>query len=157
MFGLCGGVCCIGALMCGWLTISHVSKLPFKTTLIGGIILCVPFCLGGFFIGKYMFLDEQLVIASHNGDLEQMKMLLDMGADPNVVSEFGTPICSALVSRQLKAVKLLADRGADLNKGCMDASVSLGNPLDIVADLQAWELADYLKKKGAKRMFGPSP
>lgn len=157
MFSLCGGVCCFGALMGGWLTISHVSKLPVKTTLIGGIILCTPFCLGSFFVGKYMFLDEQLVLASQEGDLEQMNRLLDLGADPNAMSEFGTPICSALMSRQLKAVKLLADRGADLNKGCMDASVSLGNPLDIVADLQEWELAAYLKKKGAKRMFGPSP
>lgn len=140
--------------MGGWLTISHVSKLPVKMTLIGGIIVCTPFCLGGFFVGKYMFLDEQLVLASREGDLEQMKMLLDRGADPNVMSEFGTPICSALMSRQLKAVKLLADRGADLNQGCMDAP---GNPLDIVADLQEWELVEYLKKKGAKRMFGPSP
>lgn len=102
-----------------------------------------------------MFLDEQLVMASYEGDLEQMKMLLDLGANPNIKGEFKTPICAAFANDHVEAVKLLANHGANLNQGCGDSTSELGYPLDIAADRQNWKLVEFLKSKGAKRRLAP--
>ena len=59
--------------------------------------------------------DEALYGAAQQGDVAQMKSLIERGADVN--SDFeGDPVLSAAVqSRNVGAVKLLLDHGADPN------------------------------------------
>ncbi len=151
IFSLCGGICCYGAMLGGWLAISKAAKLPTKATVIGSVILSAPFCLASMFVGKYVFLDEQLITASYDGDLPRMESLLNMGADPNVLGEFERPICAAFANQHHEAVKLLVKRGANVNVECSTSTTSLGYPLDIAANRKDQDLVDFLKKHGAKR------
>lgn len=61
---------------------------------------------------------SNLHIAANNGDVEMIKILLDMGMDINAVAgpKFGiTPLNAAVNEMKMNAVKVLLERGADPN------------------------------------------
>ena len=63
-----------------------------------------------------------LIWASRSGSIEAISLLLDSGADVNLPGPTGdnwdaTPLQHAILQRQPAAVRLLLDRGADLNRG----------------------------------------
>lgn len=58
-----------------------------------------------------------LSIASQNGSLNMVKLLLDHGADPNLdVDDEGTPLIAAATSGQLNVVEVLIQAGADVKR-----------------------------------------
>jgi ankyrin repeat protein len=63
-----------------------------------------------------------LIWASRSGSIEAISLLLDSGADVNLPGSTGdnwdaTPLQHAILERQPAGVRLLLDRGADLNRG----------------------------------------
>ena len=63
-----------------------------------------------------------LIWASRSGSIEAITLLLDSGADVNLPGSTGdnwdaTPLQHAILERQPTVVRLLLDRGADLNSG----------------------------------------
>jgi ankyrin repeat protein len=65
--------------------------------------------------------DSPLIQAARTGSLDQIKLLLDSGADVNLPGPTGdgwnaTPLQHAILARQSGAVRLLLDRGADPNR-----------------------------------------
>jgi RNA polymerase sigma factor (sigma-70 family) len=61
-----------------------------------------------------------LGLAAHFGHLDTMRLLLDRGADVNVVSRHpigATPLIGALFGRRVEAAKILIERGADVRRG----------------------------------------
>ena len=63
-----------------------------------------------------------LIWAARSGSAEAINVLLDSGADVNLPGSTGdnwdaTPLQHAILQRQPAAVRLLLDRGADLNRG----------------------------------------
>src|SRR5262245_42885787 len=63
-----------------------------------------------------------LIWAARSGSVDAISVLLDAGADVNLPGSTGdnwdaTPLQHAILQRQPAAVRLLLDRGADLNRG----------------------------------------
>jgi ankyrin repeat protein len=63
-----------------------------------------------------------LIWAARSGSVDAINVLLDAGADVNLAKSSGddwdaTPLQHAILARQPAAVRLLLDRGADLNRG----------------------------------------
>jgi hypothetical protein len=59
---------------------------------------------------------RELILASMQGNLEQLKRLLDSGADVNAKDQEGwTPLAWAIRSRQWAVVKVLLEKGAEIN------------------------------------------
>jgi ankyrin repeat protein len=70
-----------------------------------------------------------LIWASRSGSLEAIALLLDAGADVNLPGPTGddwdaTPLQHAILERRPAVVRLLLDRGADLNRGAGAGSVA---------------------------------
>ena len=85
-----------------------------------------------------------LVFATRQGDIESTRILLDAGADPNQVTEYGwTPLLAATQNRYYQLGKYLLERGADsaiANKGGW-------SPLYIATDNRNIESGDYPTRK----------
>ena len=91
-------------------------------------------------------LNEELLQATKDGDLEVVKSLVDQGADVNVKDkENATPLMRS-VSRNYQAiVKLLIEQGADVN-----AINDWGyTPLKYAIKLNLKEMQQRLKDAGA--------
>src|SRR5262245_33424317 len=76
-----------------------------------------------------------LIWASRSGSIEAITLLLDSGADVNLPGSTGdnwdaTPLQHAILQRQTAVVRLLLDRGADLNRGAGPGSPA---PLHLAA------------------------
>jgi uncharacterized protein len=70
-----------------------------------------------------------LIWASRSGSIEAINLLLDAGADVNLPGSTGdnwdaTPLQHAILQRQPAVVRLLLDRGADLNRGAGPGSLA---------------------------------
>ena len=70
-----------------------------------------------------------LVWASRSGSIDAIKVLLDSGADVNLPGSTGddwdaTPLQHAILERQPAVVRLLLDRGADMNRGAGPGSLA---------------------------------
>ncbi|KAL2674235.1 hypothetical protein Neosp_012686 [[Neocosmospora] mangrovei] len=97
-----------------------------------------------------------LIITALRGSLEIAKSLIDSGADVNVEGikrdgrislddEHASPLCAAISKKKRDVVKLLLERGAEVNqtdRGCR-------SPLSLAVDVQDQSLVRILLKHGA--------
>ncbi len=60
-------------------------------------------------------LDQELIARARGGDIEQVKILLDQGADPNARVGIARPLQIAASGGRLEMMKALIDHGADVN------------------------------------------
>lgn len=91
-------------------------------------------------------LDRELVEAAQNGDLEDVKDLIDAGASVDAaVQGDGSPLIVAARSNRLAVVVELLNRGADVNL----AVSGDGNPLIAAAAEGAEKIVDLLLSHGA--------
>src|SRR5262245_53537800 len=70
-----------------------------------------------------------LIWAARSGSIDAITLLLDAGADVNLPGSTGddwdaTPLQHAILERQPAVVRLLLDRGADLNRGAGPGSLA---------------------------------
>ncbi len=85
--------------------------------------------------------------AACDGKFEIAQWLLDNGADINAgAGRHGTPLISAIQSKSLKMVKLMLERGADLNAQWDSPPM---NPLKFAETYGHDEIAEYLRSQGA--------
>lgn len=71
--------------------------------------------------GAASSVDEQLHTAAANGDVENAKVLLQQGANPNATSKNGVPALASAAHRgYLPVVKLLLESGSDVNAKVVD-------------------------------------
>ena len=98
-------------------------------------------------------LAENLWEAVNNNSIDEVKSLLDKGADPNHelyrkeewISERGwPPLLLACITNNLEMVKVLVQRGSDIEKG--DALQNL-TPLHGACVMGSKELVEYLVKE----------
>ena len=87
-----------------------------------------------------------LHVAARDGDLEQVRALIDAGADLDAQGDNGeTPLNTAILEGHVLVASLLIDRGADIqarNKGGF-------TPLHAAAYVNAVEIAEQLLSRGA--------
>jgi ankyrin repeat protein len=92
---------------------------------------------------------EILVTAAHNGDRVVLESLLGQGLDVNSVSDLPgerTALASAAAANQMEIVRLLIEKGADINAKTADGDAPV-----IAALKQGWiGCAEYLLGKGAE-------
>jgi ankyrin repeat protein len=63
-------------------------------------------------------MDQDLILASREGDIAKVKTLIDRGADPNAVDREGwTPYLAASAEGNWTVMKLLQDLGAKTDPG----------------------------------------
>ena len=94
-----------------------------------------------------------LALAAQSGALQSARLLLAIGADPNVRSRnatANTPLHAAVAGRHVDLVDLLLDAGADVN-----ARDSNGHtPLDLAADGGGDAITRLLVARGANPSIG---
>ena len=84
--------------------------------------------------------------AVETGNVEMMKALMELGADPKVKSPDGTgALLLATSSRRLDAVKFLVEQGHDVN----DAPPGTGSALHTATRFGANDIVQYLVDHGA--------
>ncbi len=117
----------------------------YSRILFGAIFICLAGCASAPAIGS----------AARAGNLEEVRALLDEGADPNAKGGLSgmTPLNSAAVSGHENVVQLLIDRGADVNQPyyfSTGATSSLfGSPVLAAAFSGDIATIDVLLKNGA--------
>src|SRR5262245_18395208 len=82
--------------------------------------------------------------AAKAGDVAQIELLLNQGADINEVSGSGTPLYFAVNTQHAEAAELLIQRGADVN-----ARSTFGMPLHAAAAKDLPSVASLLLEHGA--------
>ena len=93
-------------------------------------------------------LTDDLMAATRKGDLAKVKALLDKGVSPNAKSEYGqTPLFFACDRGYLEIVKLLVDRGADVN---VEDTFYHASPMSWAAQKNRIEIVKLLLDHGAK-------
>ncbi|MDS4031397.1 MAG: ankyrin repeat domain-containing protein [Candidatus Contendobacter sp.] len=95
----------------------------------------------------YLILDSCLIAAAHEGDMETVRYLADIGVDVNTKSKNGglTALMMATMNGHTKLVSLLLERGADVNMKTEDGYTALmmaSNLVDI-------DIVKLLLNKGA--------
>jgi ankyrin repeat protein len=91
---------------------------------------------------------EQLHFAAQDGDVSEVKRLLNEGYQPNVFDELGrTPLHYAAEHGHLQVMEVLITSGADVN--AHDESVIGNTPLRDVAHNCSYEVAKILIDSGA--------
>lgn len=111
-----------------------------------GVNINELFELDGF---KHSRKKTALHVAIEIGDPEMIRLLLDNGAGPGLYSTFDdrdefTPLEYAVMNNRLEIIRLLVDKGADINAGS-----SLYNPLLLAIGDNKAEIARLLLELGA--------
>ena len=88
--------------------------------------------------------------ASENRNIEAVKQHLASGADVNAkdVAFRATPLNWAAFGGHKEIVELLISEGADMNVKCSNQNT----PLDVAIKYKRTEIADLLRKHGARRV-----
>ena len=96
--------------------------------------------------------DESLIEAAKRGDLDEVKRLIENGADVNIKDNDGdTPLHYAASGGHLDVVKFLVENGADVN-----AKDKYGRtPLDVAKPKVRWVLEDLIKRVGESPVQKP--
>jgi len=95
---------------------------------------------------KVRALDRALYEAANDGDLEQVKELVQAGANPSAkVEGDGSPLIGAARSRRLEITQFLLDQGADPN-GTVEGD---GSPLICAAQAGSLKTVAMLVERGA--------
>ncbi len=96
-------------------------------------------------------LDAPLLLAASSGQKDVAELLIAKGANINIQNSKGrTPLHYAVREDDRDMVELLVTKGADINaKSKFDGWIS-GTPLDLAIDEGHTEIADLLRKHGAK-------
>lgn len=120
------------------LRINHVSRVSFLVILVL-FLFRVP-------VGAQMTDGEKLRKAAHKGEFEEIKVLIQKGADVNAPDENGaTALHSAAVTHNFTIVRYLVSHGADVN-----AKTKTGlTPLHLTAHEGFKELSLFLVQNGA--------
>ena len=81
-----------------------------------------------------------------------VKMLLDAGADPNLVDSFGSPVYFMAVGKDatIESLALLLDRGANINAVAKNGHTVLFD----AANTRNWKMVLYLLERGANPELG---
>lgn len=76
---------------------------------------------------NYLILDSCLIVAAHEGDMETVKYLMDIGVNVNTKSKNGglTALMAATMNSNKKIMGLLLERGADVNVKTEDGYTAL--------------------------------
>ena len=89
--------------------------------------------------------------AAKEGQIEEVKKLLPAGADVNTKTKFmETPLHFAAENGQKEVAELLIDKGADVNAKIVTGRKKGMTPLAIANMFSSKEIADLLRKHGAK-------
>ncbi len=97
--------------------------------------------------GERLKIEDALIDAALEGNIEAVKQHLAAGADVNAKDEFGaTPLHNAVWEGHKETAELLIDRGGDVNVLDEDGYT----PLDWAESQEHKELADLLRKHGGK-------
>lgn len=98
-------------------------------------------------------LKDALHHAVLNGRLDQVKALLDKGADVNAQAYGSTALAEAAGRGHLAVVKLLVDKGANVSARTKDGRTALAATMgDAWRNRERLEVARFLVSKGAKPM-----
>ncbi|KAK8220900.1 ankyrin repeat-containing domain protein [Phyllosticta capitalensis] len=96
-------------------------------------------------LGKPRMLETPLFLAIFHGHYEVAEILLENGADPRIPRLDGeTALAKASESDNVQIIKLLIERGADVN------SKALGSPLHRTAEFGRKDIAELLIKANAE-------
>jgi hypothetical protein len=90
--------------------------------------------------------DRPLVLATLDGRLDILKMLISHGADVNGRQGRGyTPVHAAVAKENREIIRYLLDHGADINA----AHDTLGTPLQFAKRFRIPSMVEYLQQHGA--------
>ena len=102
-------------------------------------IFILLFCLAQ--VSFTQVTSNQLMEAISERNSDEVKKLLETGADANELTEIGaTPLIHATWGKDITIVKLLVENGADINLN----TERFGCALNVAASVGAGEIADYL-------------
>ena len=89
--------------------------------------------------------------AARDKNIEAVKQHLAAGTDVNVKDKYGyTPLHKAALNGHKEIAELLIDKGADVNAIIVSGHLKGQTSLDFASVLKSTELADLLRKHGAK-------
>jgi len=110
-------------------------------------LTCLLFSLAMFFQVQAADINKQLFKAIKKGNLEEVKQLINAGADVNALNQKGfSPLHIAVASNNVPIMEKLVEHGADLFyqcEVCCDATL-----LSIAAFNRAYAAAEYLLANG---------
>ncbi|MBA3954161.1 ankyrin repeat domain-containing protein [Candidatus Dependentiae bacterium] len=99
-----------------------------QTSLFERLVSYLPLCMQTQAMQHQARRDAQLLEASKVGNAQDVKILLNQGANPNKVSSDGTtPLFAAASNGHTKVIQLLLTASADLEKTC-HCFISLSSP-----------------------------
>lgn len=94
--------------------------------------------------------DSVLCWAVSSGNLRLVRLLLDKGAEVNLVSPNGTALLTAVRAGNLEMVKLLVRRGAD-----MYLRVHGPSPMEVAERYGMTEILGFLQDKAGEQIERP--
>jgi ankyrin repeat protein len=107
-------------------------------------IFILLFCLAQ--VSFTQVTSTQLMEAISEGKTDEVKELLDNGADANEITNIGaTPLIHATWGKDISIVKLMVEYGADINQN----TERFGCALNVAASVGVGEIAIYLIENGA--------
>ncbi len=143
---------CCGMVVCplvwlAWIVPWRRGLFPKWVGPIGAGLLLSITLLATWGTLTYVLLSEPLVAASRQGDLQEVRRLLSIGASPDARAEFGTPLLEAVEGGHTEVVRALLQAGADPNQPDGPGGKS---PLRLAKAAGHREIARLLRQAGAR-------